>query len=386
MQDVKNQKLKSTVTERRRHTRNSIYRFIYNSAEPVSRQEISGSLNISLPTVHQNITELLNADLIRAGEIKQSTGGRPPIGYEVNPGVRYSLGINISSNHFRFWAGNLKQQEIAYKSIRIPNAALDEIDSDALMKDMDAFFKESKIPYDRLLGISIAIPGIFDPKSETIVLSPTLKLKNFNLSDFIKKSNLPVCVMNDSTCAGFEERRIRETTGQSKDFVYLLVENGVGGSAFIDGKQLRGKTGHSCEFGHMRIVPDGRMCNCGQRGCLEAYCSALRITRDLGISLDQFFDELNKEHGKGPRTALFYDILYHLAIGIINLRMAFDCDIVIGGIMADYMGPYLDYLKEEVGRLDPFGDKVDYLTIASSSKAAIKGAAWYHVSKFLNQI
>ena len=386
MKEKKQHKLKPTATERRRLTRNSIYRFIYSSAKPVSKQEIADALDVSLPTVHQNISELLEAGYIRAGEVKKSTGGRPPLGYEANPDIRYTVGAAVTSNHFRFWAGNLKQEELGFKSVRIPNAQLDEIKGDALKREMDIFLEESGLDPAKLLGVGITIPGVFDSESEQIVLSPTLKMKNFNISDFVKEAGIPTAIMNDSSCAGYEERRMRQLSGQSLDFVYLLLENGIGGAIFMDGKQIRGKNGRSGEFGHMRIVPDGRVCNCGQRGCLEAYCSAFRITRDFGISVEQFFDEMEKEQGKGPKTALFYDMLRYLSIGIVNLRMAFDCEIVLGGFMTEFLGPFMDFLRTEVKRLDPFGADADYLKIAASPKASLQGAAWYHVGKFINQI
>ena len=76
--------LKQTLTERRRQTRNRVYRCIFSADEPVSKQEIAGGLGLSLPTVHQNITELMEAGLVRDGERKMSTGGRPPMGYEAD--------------------------------------------------------------------------------------------------------------------------------------------------------------------------------------------------------------------------------------------------------------------------------------------------------------
>ncbi|MGN0241033.1 MAG: ROK family protein [Candidatus Weimeria sp.] len=383
MQNTIQHDQKLTAAQRRRHTRNSIYRFIYRSGSPVSKQEIASALDLSLPTVYKNINELTDEGCIRAGELQESTGGRPPVGFEVNPDYRYTLGIAITSNHFRFWAGDLKHQELAYKSIRIPNSSLDEIDISELKKDMEDFLAESKLDISRLAGIGITIPGVFDESSEKILLSPTLGVKDFSVSDLIMESDVPIAVMNDSTCAGYEERRLRQMCGQPQDFVYLLMENGVGGAVFMDGRLISGGNGRSGEFGHMRIVPDGRECSCGQRGCLEAYCSALRITRDLGLTVEQFFDQLKKENGSGPRTELFTEMLRYLSIGIINLRMAFDCDIVLGGFMSEYLAPYLDFLKKEVRALDPFDADPSYLKIAASPKAPLQGAAWYQVVNFI---
>ena len=107
----------TTMTERRRMTRNKMYRFIYNSEKPVSKQQIAAATRYSLPTVHQNIAELLEADLIRPGEVQKSTGGRPAVGYTVNRNLRYSIGIAVTANHIRILACDLLQNEMAYRRV-----------------------------------------------------------------------------------------------------------------------------------------------------------------------------------------------------------------------------------------------------------------------------
>lgn len=378
--------LEPTVTERRRVTRNSIYQFIMKSREPVSKQEIAAVLGFSLPTIHQNIAELSDAGLIRVGKPKRSTGGRPPIGYEINPDARFSMAVAISSNHFRLWAGNMRQEELAFKSVPVPNVLSDEISGDQLRSEINRFILENGLGREKLLGIGITIPGVFDERNDQIVLSPTLKMKNFSMRSVIGESDVPIQVMNDSSSAGVEELLERKRNGDSQDFVCLFLENGIGGAIFRDGKAFRGMNGRSGEFGHMRIVPNGKLCNCGQKGCLEAYCSAYRFTRDLGITAEDFFREVKEEKGHGPRTDILRDWLYDLALGIINIRMAFDCDIVLGGFVTEYLTAYMDQLKEEVAGLDPFGSSTDYLKITGSPKASLQGAAWIFIEKFINEI
>ena len=111
--------LKMPVTERRRLTRNSIYNLIYESETPPSKQEIAQQLKLSLPTVHQNITELLNAGLIRVGQVQKSTGGRRPVGYCVVSDLKFAVGISITADKLRFLASDLKQEELAYQKIEM---------------------------------------------------------------------------------------------------------------------------------------------------------------------------------------------------------------------------------------------------------------------------
>lgn len=375
--------LEPTITERRRVTRNSIYQLLFHSGSPVSKQQMAQKLGLSMPTIHQNISELLDAGLVRAGEIQRSTGGRPPVAYEINPDFRFSIGAAITANHLRILACNLRQEEIAYKSISVAVEGAEAVEGDFLKHEIDVFLTENHLDRHRLLGVGVTIPGIFDEETNQVVLSPTLRIKNISLRKFIQDEEYPVCVINDSTSAGAAELALPENQ-KSRDFVYLLLENGIGGAIVIDGKAYEGRNGRSAEFGHMRIVPEGRLCNCGQRGCLEAYCSAFRFTRDLGISAEQFFQSLKE--GVPERIALWDDVLGHLAIGIVNLRMNFDCDIVLGGFVTEYMKPYLNVLRAKVAALDPFEERADYVRLSNVPHAVMRGAAWKFTEEFIRSI
>ena len=350
--------LEPTITERRRLTRNSIYQLIFRSKEPVSKQEIANSLGYSLPTVHQNISELMDAGLICVGTVKQSTGGRPPVGYEICPDVKFSVGASITANHLRFLACNLKQEEIAYRSINVTNFDVETVGGAQIKDELRRFLSDYHLDPERMLGLGVTIPGIFDEKSDTIVLSPTLQAKNISMRKFMEESDFPVLVMNDSTSAGAAELLHRREDGKSGDFVCLTLENGVGGAIFYGGRQYEGVNLRSAEFGHMRIVPDGRLCNCGQRGCLEAYVSAFRYTRDMGMT----------------------------ALGIINLRMAFDCDVILGGFTTEYMKDYLPDLQSRVSKLDTFGGDGSFVKLSFNPRAAMYGAAWKFTENFIQTI
>lgn len=376
--------LEPTITERRRLTRNSIYQLIFRSKEPVSKQEIANSLGYSLPTVHQNISELMDAGLICVGTVKQSTGGRPPVGYEICPDVKFSVGASITANHLRFLACNLKQEEIAYRSIDVTNFDVETVGGAQIKDELRRFLSDYHLDPERMLGLGVTIPGIFDEKSDTIVLSPTLQAKNISMRKFMEESDFPVLVMNDSTSAGAAELLHRREDGKSGDFVCLTLENGVGGAIFYGGRQYEGVNLRSAEFGHMRIVPDGRLCNCGQRGCLEAYVSAFRYTRDMGMTIDEFFTKLRE--GDEKCRECWEDVLDHLALGIINLRMAFDCDVILGGFTTEYMKDYLPDLRSRVSKLDTFGGDGSFVKLSFNPRAAMYGAAWKFTENFIQTI
>lgn len=376
--------LKPTITERRRLTRNSMYRFIYDSDVPVSKQQISTSMNFSLPTVHQNIAELLDADLIRPGEIQKSTGGRPAIGYIVNEKLRYSVGIAVSATFLRILATDLKQNELAFKQVDLV-APDDWRIGQQIAGELDSFFTENHIDRTKILGVGITFPGVIDQEKDVIMFSPTLRLKDISLSAVRESIPYPVFIENDSTSGGAAEWFGLSAEEKKEDFAYLFLENGIGGAVFIDGKPYLGTEGRSGEFGHMCIVPGGRKCNCGKRGCLEAYISAFRFTRDLGISEEQFFAGL--EQGNREYMELWKEVLEYLSIGINNLRMAFDCNVILGGFVSQYIPPYLEELRAKTAERNPFEEDADYIKLGKyPTRAGMMGVAWHFVEEFIERI
>lgn len=373
--------LEPAVTEQRRQTRNRIYRYILESEEPVSKHQMVLNLGYSLPTIYQNVQELSDAGLIRIGAVQKSTGGRPPQAYEAVADARYAIGVSISSNHIRMLALDLKGRPIAYKSTRVEN---DLHFDERVSEESKLFIQENHLLSEKILGIGITIPGVFDTKNDRIVSSPTVRLSDFSMQRIRESCDYPLYIVNDSKAAGLAELLLRPAEIRKRPFAYLLLENGVGGALAFGGHILKGDNNRCAEFGHMCVEPGGRKCNCGRNGCLEAYCSANRFTRDIGLSAEEFFEKLAS--GDRDLEKLWEDVLLHLSIGIVNIRMSFDCDIILGGFVAEFMEDYLPHLKELVAERDPFSQHADYLSIGKQKRAGMVGAAWHFNEKFINKI
>jgi predicted transcriptional regulator len=108
-------KLEGTITERRRQTRNSIYQYLFFSEGAHSKLEIASDLSLSLPTVHQNLTELIEAGLVRRDGTYQSTGGRRAMRLTIAENAHFAVGVSITDAGLYFLAVNLRMQEIAFK-------------------------------------------------------------------------------------------------------------------------------------------------------------------------------------------------------------------------------------------------------------------------------
>ena len=241
---------------RRRLTRNRIFRYIYDQPSAVSKAQIADSLGLSLPTIHQNINELLDLGLVRRGPLLASTGGRPPVAYEVPGDVRYCVGVSVTANHLRFLLTDLRQNEIAYREVPLATLKADDIGKE-IRSNLDPFLTEYDVDRKKLLGVGITIPGIVDQETKTIRFSPTMKMKDMRLEKISSHIDFPVTFENDSVCAGFAEWFSKAPEQKSRNFAYLLLENGIGGSHFLNGRQYFGNDHRSGEFGHICVEPGG---------------------------------------------------------------------------------------------------------------------------------
>lgn len=374
--------LEGPITERRRQTRNSIYQYLFYSDSSHSKLEIASDLSLSLPTVHQNLTELMDAGLIRRDGTYKSTGGRRAMRLTIAEYARFAVGVSITDNGLRYLAANLRMEEIACK--KTEKVVISEInDVGRLLADeLEKFLDEFGLNRNNLLGVGITLPAVIDPEQETILLSPSLHLKDISLNKITQYLKYPSYVSNDATSAGYAEWF---ASPELSSMAYLFMESGVGGAVLLNGAPYFGVNQRSGELGHMCVEPGGLPCRCGKYGCLEAYTSSKRISDDLGITIEEFFEGLNK---KNPRyEALWQDVLCHLAIGINNIRMTLDCDVVIGGIFTQFMEPYMPELRRLAAELNTFEPSGDYIKLCRYPRRAdTLGVALHFIKEFIESI
>jgi len=223
---------------------------------------------------------------------------------------------------------------------------------DALTEVTDEL--HDKHPTVRAVGIGAA--GFVDATQSTVVFAPHLAWRHEPLRDAVsRRVGLPVLVDNDANCAGWAEYRFGAAQNQT-DVVIITLGTGIGGAIVLDGQPYRGQYGIAGEFGHMQVVPDGRECPCGQRGCWEQYASGRVLTRhareaaeagtDLGRRLLERAGELDDVTGALVTEAAVAgdeqcrewidDVGRWLGTGLANLAAALDPGLfVIGGGASD---------------------------------------------------
>lgn len=367
---------KSNNIDVKKINKNIIYKYILENKK-VSKHNISISLNISMPTVWQNLKELLDRNLIQEVGEFESSGGRKAKAISVVENAKFAVGVDITKNHISLVLVNLLGNVI--KNIRLKKAF-------SYTDEYFLWFEKSikdfilDIDVNSILGVGISIPGIIDKSGSYITSSHVLKLEGVPCDDFSKYIPFNCIFMNDANAAGFAESRYIENNA-----IYLSLSNSVGGAIIFSKELYTGDNLRAGEFGHVTIIPNGEKCYCGKKGCLDCYCRANLLSDLTDGKLNMFFEKLNS--GDNKMREVWNEYLYYLSIAVNNLRMNFDCDIVIGGYVGGYFAEYLDDFKYKVSKLNTFENNADYIRVCKHHfEGAALGAALQHIYSFIKSI
>jgi glucokinase len=140
----------------------------------------------------------------------------------------------------------------------------------------------------QVAGVGVAAPGFIDAAQSTVYYTPNIPWRSEPLRADLSAQlpDLDITIDNDANAAGWAEFRFGAGRGR-RDMTLLTIGTGVGGAIVTDGRLFRGGFGAGAEIGHMRVVPGGLPCGCGQRGCIEQYGSGRALLRYANEIADQ---------------------------------------------------------------------------------------------------
>ena len=146
-------------------------------------------------------------------------------------------------------------------------------DPDQIAHDVAALVAELAADAHRRRAVGVACAGFIDRTGSTVLFAPNLAWRDEPLKMRLEALvDHPVTIENDANAAAWGEFRFGAAT-EADDMVLVTVGTGIGGGVVVDSRLLRGAFGIGGELGHMRVVPDGIRCGCGNRGCWEVYAS-----------------------------------------------------------------------------------------------------------------
>ena len=362
--------------------RSKIYQYIYRS-KLTSKLQIVQDLQMGLSTVSQNLNLLENEGLIEKNGYFDSTGGRKANAIQIVSDFRISIGVGILKNMFHITAIDLYGNTVYTDTIPLTYSNTAAYYQQITDKVKD-FIEKNQYPEDKILGVSIATQGITSPDNTTVIYGNIMNNTGMRLKDFSRHLPYPCHLEHDSKSAAFLE--LWNHPELDSAVVFLLNRN-LGGAIITNHQIHQGRSMHSGTIEHICVNPDGPLCYCGNRGCLETYCSANSLEQASGMAVKEFFPLLREK--KSPQLIqIWEDYLKHLAFAMKNLNLVIDAPIIISG----YLAPYFteddtDYLLRQINSMTPFELKEEQILVGTHGQyTPAIGAALFYVEEFIHSV
>ena len=375
--------LDQTLTRRdiKRNNRLRIYNRL-REAGPFSCLDISIDLGLSLPTVGKNISDLEEAGLVRSSEEKKNTGGRSSKIYEAVADYRVAIGVNITNRHISAVAIDLQGTIIAHTRFRQTFARGEEYYK-KIGEAVQTVVQEAGLRDEQILGVGLVIPALLTKDGERTYYNRVLRMDtDMTCEEFSGHIPYPTRFFHDASSAAYAESWYNH---DETDFFYMMISDSICGAPILDAHPYRGMNFRSGEIGHVQLMRGGRQCYCGKRGCLDAYCNTKVLSTVTKGDLARFFEEL--ERGEERAKAKWQEYLHYLVIAITATRMLFDCRIVIGGYLGQYIDTYMGEVEALMREEDPFSEDVDYLSVCvCKTEACASGGALSLIDQFIQTI
>jgi predicted NBD/HSP70 family sugar kinase len=316
--------LKKTPVARADTIRNINRQIVLNyirERAPISRAEIAHETALQRSTVSLIVDELKAQGLIEESE-GESTGGRPPILLRLRAAEAVAIGVDLSTK-----STMVATSDLAGRVIEQEDFATDGDWQHTLAKIVDCAQKYIK-KHEKIESIGVSLPGLVDAETGQALFIPHFKWSNLAIGEAIgAATGVPVKVDNDANAMALAELWFgRPEIRQVRDFILVLVEEGLGTGVVFDGQVYHGVAGAAGEFGHMTLGSQApTKCASGSRECWEAFASeraalaryATHAER-LGMANHISFTELLERALGGDQAAegALIETAHYLGIGI----------------------------------------------------------------------
>lgn len=332
-----------------------------------ARADITHAIGISAGS-----TTTITADLIAAGYLREfdrlspeQGRGRPKVSLEVVPEAGHVIGIKLAFKRHTAVVADLAGNVIAHA--RMPSGDLRR-PLEKLLEETDTLIAqlltEAQLASTDINAVGIGLPGIIDHQTGKVIWSSLLDTRDADLRGaFAARFSAPLSLDNDANMLTLAELWFGQGRMMS-DFAVVTVESGVGMGLVLGNQLYRGAHGMGLELGHTKVQFDGALCQCGQRGCLEAYLADYALTREATTALGHRFDPNESpremlttlfEEAKAGNVAaenIFRRAGHFLSIGLSNVVQLFDpALIILSGERMQYDHFFAEEVLEEMRKL-----------------------------------
>lgn len=241
--------------------------------------DLAKDIDLSIPTVTKFVMELVEEGYIINYGKQETSEGRPPNLYGLNPDSAYMVGVDIKA-----FCLNIGLMNFTGDMVDIQMGIECQLDNtleslELLIHHICTFIEKHKNIKEKILQVGVNISGRVNPEE-----GYSFSMFNFEerpLAEILtEKIGIPVSIDNDTRAMAYGELLKGAVKGE-KDVVFINISWGLGSAFIIDGKIYTGRSGFSGEFGHFNVFDNEIICRCGKKGCLETEVSGSALHRIL---------------------------------------------------------------------------------------------------------
>ena len=338
----------------RAHNLSLALRHILANPGAINRAGIAAQTGISRATMSRLVDELIASGLVEESEDKLSTGqrGRPTSVLSPTSGKVIALGLQVNVSALGAYLVDLSGTVLAHEYVSGDFSGADPTSTlRKLARIARRVLREGSSAGALFLGSSLALPGLFS--ADTLTIAPNLGWRNIPRKELLRPlHDLDVTlVANEADLAAYAVAYPRPGVPEGPDsFIYVSGEVGIGGGLIVNHQPLSGAHGWSGEIGHICVEPEGAICSCGARGCLETVAGLKALGHAVGLGDNASTREILQHAGHSSRAQ---DAMTHAghALGQALSAVVNTVDIsqvYLGGLVAEIAPYLLPSLHEEL--------------------------------------
>ena len=345
----------------RDYNQKMVYNLIHAHGS-LSRTDLTRITKMSPASVSKMVGTLLEEGLILERSAVDASLGRKPMLLSINPEGILVIGINVDVRRITAGLVAADGRVLIYEDV--PNNANCRVeDIPQTLARLTRHIKEQMSPEQQLalIGAGVSIPGVVSYPEGKTYFSPQFRWKNYLLRLALEEAmEMRVLVDNNVKAVAVQEQ-IFGMGRNVKDFVVVQIGSGVGGAVVTGGKLYRGENNMTGEFGHMQVCADGPICDCGRRGCLQAYTCISGIEERAGKSIAQVLRDAPVDE---KCSRVLEEAENCLCMWLANLKNLYNPSLLIlyGELLEIWPG-LMDRIRVRVSRTQWLGDD-DRFTIA----------------------
>lgn len=376
----------------RAHNLSLALRHILANPGAINRAGIAAQTGISRATMSRLVDELIATGLVEESDDKLSTGGRGRPTSVLSPasGTVIALGLQVNISVLGAYLVDLSGNVLARETLE---GDFSGSDPQATLRKLARMgrrvLREGREEGTTFLGSALALPGLVS--GDTLVTAPNLGWKNIPFEELTHPlHDLHVTLIaNEADLAAFAVAHPRPGVPEGPaSFIYVSGEVGIGGGLVINHQPLSGAHGWSGEIGHICVEPQGNVCSCGARGCLETIAGLKALCRAAGLEDESSARELTQLAGHSAKAqdalANAGHALGQALAGVVNTVDI--SQVYLGGLVAEtalYLLPTLhEELETRVLQAPWYAPAIDILP--SSEDLSLRGGAFQILERILD--